>query len=47
MQLPVGHSTFTVSAIGCQLQSFAYDTQMSGGCCAMGTQLTQAVALSP
>ncbi len=45
-QLPVGHSTFVVSATGYQPQSFAFDTQMSGGCCSTGTQLTQPVALT-
>jgi hypothetical protein len=46
VSLPVGHSTLGVSAPGYQPQSFAYDTQMSAGCCATGTQLTQSVALT-
>ena len=44
--LPVGHSTVTVAAPGYQTQTFGFDTTMSTGCCATGTQLNQTVQLS-
>lgn len=44
--LPVGHSTATVGATGYQTQTFGFDTTMSTGCCATGTQLNQTVQLA-
>jgi len=44
--LPVGHSTVTVGAAGYQTQTFGFDTTMSSGCCATGTQLNQTVQLA-